>query len=60
MKHYLDGIIFAVLWTLGVVILEPPSDVAGIIRLAIGGVITGVFFHLAMAWWVRRQARRNS
>jgi len=42
------------------VIWEPPSDVAGIIRLAIGRVITGVFFHLAMAWWVRRQARRNS
>ncbi len=52
-------IFFAVLWTLGMVIWEQPSDVAGIVRLAIVGVMTGVVFHLAMAWWVRRQARRS-
>lgn len=60
MKRFLDGIIFAVLWTLGMVIWEQPSDLAGIVRLAVSGVVTGVFFHLAMAWWARRQARRNS
>lgn len=59
MKRYLDGLIFAVLWTIGMVIWEQPADVAGVVRLAIGGIITGVFFHFAMAWWVRRQARRN-
>lgn len=59
MKRYLDGIIFAVLWTLGMVIWEQPSTLAGAVILVIGGVIAGIFFHLAMAWWVRRQARRN-
>ncbi|MEZ5787041.1 MAG: DUF6404 family protein [Xanthobacteraceae bacterium] len=60
MTRFLDGIIFAVMWTLGMVLWEQPSDVAGAVRLVISGIITGVIFHLAMAWWVRHQARRNS
>ena len=59
MMRYWDGIFFAVLWTLGMLLWAWPPALAQTVILAVCGALAGIAFHLMMRWWAKRQTRHS-
>lgn len=54
----LASIVFAVLWTLGM-IWWTGTQTANIVILSIAGAIAGVLWYFGMRWWQRRFVSRS-
>lgn len=57
MIRYWNGICFAILWTLAMVLWSWPVAPAKAVILTVCGVLAGVAFHFLLQWWVRHQSR---
>jgi len=49
-----SSVLFAVLWTLGM-IWWTGTETANIIMLVIAGAVAGILWHFAMRWWFSRR-----
>jgi hypothetical protein len=49
-----SSVLFAVLWTLGM-IWWTGTETANIIMLVIAGGLAGIFWYFAMRWWFSRR-----
>jgi phosphate/sulfate permease len=55
----LGAVVFAVLWSAGMVWWSGPFEVASLIIFSVGGVVTAAFWYFAMRWWLRWTARNT-
>jgi hypothetical protein len=55
----LASVLFAVLWTLGM-IWWTGTETANIVALSIGGTVAGVLWYFAMRWWIRWWENRRT
>jgi hypothetical protein len=56
MIRYWNGILFTILWTLGMMAWSWPLTTAHAIILTVCGVLAGAAFHVAMQRMARRQS----
>jgi hypothetical protein len=59
MNRYANGIIFAVLWTVGMTAWTWPVGTVQLVILTICGAMAGAAFHLMSEWWAERQSQRG-
>jgi hypothetical protein len=59
MIRYWNGILFTILWTLGMMVWSWPLTTAHAIILTVCGVLAGAAFHFAMQWIGQRQSRSS-
>jgi hypothetical protein len=59
MIRYWNGILFAILWTLGMMIWSWPLTMAHAIILTVCGALAGAMFHVVMQWLAQRQSRSS-
>lgn len=47
------SIVFAVVWTTGMIFWNNPQHTAGLVILAIAGALAGTLWYLGTRWWMR-------
>ncbi|HYN00633.1 MAG TPA: hypothetical protein VET25_12865 [Aestuariivirgaceae bacterium] len=55
-----SSILFAVLWTVGMIVWDSPIDLAKIIIWIIGGAVAGAVWYWLMGLWYKHFGRRNA
>jgi hypothetical protein len=58
LRLILASILFAVLWTAGMYIVQAPN-LAGTVLLVIAGALAGTFWFFAMRWFFNKFEARN-
>jgi hypothetical protein len=52
------SIVFAVLWTAGMIVWNAPG-LAGAVILAFAGALAGTLWYFGMRWWLNKFARNR-
>ena len=55
----LGSVVFAVLWTLGM-IWSTGTDVVNVVILSLTGTAVGILWYFGMRWWMRMMDRRKA
>jgi hypothetical protein len=53
----LASVVFAVIWTAGMLWMQATTSAAGVVIMAIAGAIAGTLWYFAMRWFMNRYMR---
>jgi hypothetical protein len=56
----LASVVFAVIWTAGMLWMQGPTSAAGVVIMAIAGAIAGTLWYFAMRWFMNRYIRSRA